>query len=60
MLHISYTFSYTLDTCFVHNFDSLIPVIMLQTLTFKSSVLFGTHNLLDRVIKIITTSNTFI
>ena len=29
-------------------FDSLIPVIMLNTLRFKSSVLFETHTLLDK------------
>ena len=34
--------------CFVNVFDSFIPVIMLKTLRFKSSVLFGTHALLDK------------
>ena len=31
------------EICFVNVFDSLIPVIMLKMLRFKSSVLFGTH-----------------
>ena len=33
---------------FVNVFDTFIPVIMLKTLRFKSSVLFGTHTLLDK------------
>ena len=36
------------DICFVTVLDSFIPVIMLKTFRFKSSVLFGTHTLLDR------------
>ena len=36
---------YSYDTCLVNVFDSFIPVIMLHTLKFKSSVLFGTHTL---------------
>ena len=38
-------------------FDSYIPVIMMNMLRFKSSVLFGTHTLLDkslRVLKLLT------
>ena len=35
------------DIWFVNVFDSCIPVIMLNMLRFKSSVLFGTHNSLD-------------
>ena len=31
------------DICFVEIFDSFSPVIMFNTLRFKSSVLFGTH-----------------
>ena len=33
--------------CFVNVLDSLIPVTMLSSLRSKSSVLFGTHTLLD-------------
>ena len=33
--------------CFVNVFDLFIPVIMLNTLRFKTSVLFGTHTLVD-------------
>ena len=36
------------DTCFANVFDSFIPVIMPNTLGFKSSVLFGIHALLDK------------
>ena len=36
------------DICFVNVFDSFIYVIMLNTLRFKSSVLFGTHTLLGK------------
>ena len=32
-----------LHICFVNVFDSFIPVIMLSTFRFKSSVLFGTY-----------------
>ena len=38
------------DIPFVNLFDSFIPVIMWDTLRSKSSVLFGTHNLLDKSI----------
>ena len=34
-------------------FDSFIPVIMLNTLTFKSSVLLGTHTLLDKSFRVL-------
>ena len=37
--------------CFVNVFDSLIPVIMLNMLRFISSVLFGTHTLLDKSLR---------
>ena len=48
------------DTCFTIVFDSFILVIMLNVLRFKSSVLFGTHTLLDKSFRSITTSNTSI
>ena len=34
-------------------FDSFIPVISLNTLRFKSSVLFGTHTLLDNSLRVL-------
>ena len=39
------------DLFFVKLFDSFIPVIILKTYIFKSSVLFGTHSLLDKILK---------
>ena len=45
--YISYHQSY-IYICMIHIFDPLILVIMLKTLTFKSSVFLGTHTLLDR------------
>ena len=39
------------DMCFVNVLESFIPVIMLNTLRFKSSVLIGTHILLDKSFK---------
>ena len=39
--------------CFVNVFDSFIPVIMLNTLRFKSSVLFGTHALFDKSLRVL-------
>ena len=39
--------------CFVNVFNSFIPVIMLNTLRFKSSVLFGTHTLLDKSLRVL-------
>ena len=41
------------DICFVNVFDSFIPVIMLKTLRFKTSVLFGTHTLLDKLLRVL-------
>ena len=41
------------DISFVKIFDSFIPVIMLNTLRFKSSVLFGTHTLLDKSLTVL-------
>ena len=35
------------EICFVNVFDSIIPVIRLETLRFKSVVLFETQVLLD-------------
>ena len=37
--------------CFVNVFDSVIAVTMLHMLRFKSSVLFGTHALLDKSLR---------
>ena len=36
---------------FVKIIDSFFPVIILKTCTFKSSVLFGTHILLDESLR---------
>ena len=33
--------------------DSFIPVIMLKTLRFKSSAVFGTYNLLDKSLRML-------
>ena len=41
------------DMCFVNVFDSCINVIMLNMLIFKSSVLFGTHNLLGKSLRVL-------
>ena len=41
--------------CFVNAFASFIPVIMLNTLRSKSSVLFGTHTLLDQSLRVLQT-----
>ena len=41
------------DICFVNVFDSFIPVIMLKTLRFKSTVLFGTHTLLEKSFRVL-------
>ena len=38
------------DICLVNVSNSFIPVIMLSTLRFKSSVLFGTHTLESQII----------
>ena len=40
------------EICFVNVFDSFIPVIMLNMLRFKSSVLFGTHTSLDKSLRV--------
>ena len=34
-------------------FYSFIPVIMLKTARFKSSLLFGTHSLLDKSLRVL-------
>ena len=39
--------------CFVNVFYSFIPIIMLKMLRFKSSVLFGTHTLLDKSLRVL-------
>ena len=41
------------DICFVYVFDSFIAIIMLNTLRFKPSVLFGTHTLLDESLRVL-------
>ena len=38
---------------FVNVFDSSIPEIMLKTLRFISSVLFGMHTLLDKSFRVL-------
>ena len=40
------------DICF-NVFDSFTPVIMLNTLRFKSSVWFGTYTLLDKSLRVL-------
>ena len=39
--------------CFVNVFSSFLPVIMLKTLRFKSSVLFGKHTFLERSLRVL-------
>ena len=39
--------------CFVKTLDSFIPVIVLNTLRFKSPVLFGTHTLLGKSLRVL-------
>ena len=46
--------------CFVNFFDSFIAVILLKLFKFKSSVLFETHTLLDKSIKILKLSKHLI
>ena len=38
---------------FLKIFDSFFPVIVLNTLRFKSSVLFDTHTLLDKSLRVL-------
>ena len=38
---------------FVKIFNSFFPVIMLNTIRFKSSVLFGVHTLLDKSLRVL-------
>ena len=40
------------EICSVIVLDSFTPVIMLNTLRFKSSVLFGTYTLLDKSFRV--------
>ena len=42
-----------IDICFVNVFDWFISVIVLNALRFKSYVLFGTHNLLDKSYRVL-------
>ena len=39
--------------CFVNVFNSFIPAIMLKTLRFKCSALFGIHTLLDKPFRVL-------
>ena len=41
------------DTCFFNVFNSFIHGIVLNTLRFKSSVLFGTYTLLDKSLRVL-------
>ena len=50
---------YLHDICLVNVFDSFIPVIMLNTFRFKSSVLFGIHILLDTSLIVLQLSILF-
>ena len=45
------------DICFVNDFDSFITAIVLKKIKFKSSVLFGTHNLLDMSLRVLQLPN---
>ena len=45
--------SHLYDICFVNVLDSFIPVIILRTCKFKSSVSFRTHTLLDRASRVL-------
>ena len=42
--------------CFASAFDSFIPLIVLKTLRFKSSVLFGIHIFLDKSLSVLQLS----
>ena len=41
----------------VNIFDSFVPVIIFKTLKFNSSVLFGTHTILDRSLRVLQLFN---
>ena len=41
------------DICLDNVLNSFISIIMLKTLRFKSSALFGTHTLLDKSLRIL-------
>ena len=41
------------NICYFDVFNSFIPIIMLNTLRFKSSVLFGMHTLLDKSFRVL-------
>ena len=41
------------ETSFINVFYSFIPVIILNTVIFKSSVLFRTYNLLDKLSRVL-------
>ena len=46
-MHLHSHYMYLIQT-----FDSFFPVIILNTGIFKSSVLFGTHTLLDKSLRV--------
>ena len=41
------------DICFFYVFDLFIPVFKLNTIRFKFTVLFGTHTLLDKTLRLL-------
>ena len=41
------------EICLINVFDSFIPVIMLKTLRFKSSILFGRQTLLGKSFRVL-------
>ena len=45
------------DICFVDVFGTYIPVIMLNTLRFESSVEFGAHTFLDKSFRVLQLSS---
>ena len=60
LFDFKYTLNYTIkfnlhlhDIYFVNVCDLYIPVIMVNTLRFKSSVLYGTNTLLDKPLTIL-------
>ena len=51
--HPSNLHLYSHNICWANVFDSFNPAIMLNTLRFKCSVLFGTHTLLDNSLRVL-------
>ena len=50
---IEFTYTFVWYICLVNIFDIFVPVIILNTFRFKYSVLFGTHILLDRSLRVL-------